>query len=335
MSIIRPLLIVLGIVFPLYGYGCNYTTIGAPYSVNYGNIIVQRDVPVGQAISNEIYGSMALAYSCTTTGDEGSTTGMKSGVLTYAFTTANGRRVYQTNLPGVGISIGYYEQTRAGDASFNGDTWLGTDLFTAAWTSNPNEVDASNFQPIIQFWKTGNITSGSVTGQLASFVAWTEKNRGGSAAPEIPVYAGTGSITQVACDITTPNLVFPLGDIPAGDFGDTVGTVPDRGQNTQNLGLNCDSGANINVTLSGVQYPGFSDNSVLALSGQDTPGVADGVGVQLLYNGTPLVLNSTIALKQTSGGQESLPITARYYQTKISVSTGTANASATLILTYQ
>lgn len=47
MSIIRRLIIVLGIVFPLYGYGCNYTTVGAPYSVNYGNIIVQRDVAVG------------------------------------------------------------------------------------------------------------------------------------------------------------------------------------------------------------------------------------------------------------------------------------------------
>jgi len=335
MSIIRCLFILAGILFPLYGYGCDYTYIGAPYNVNYGNIIVQRDLPVGQAISNEIYGSLALTYSCTPTGNEGSTAGMKSGGLAYAFTTANGRRVYQTGLPGVGVSVGYYEKTTAGSASFNGTTWLGADLFSASWSSNANEVHASNFQPIIQFWKTGDITSGTVNGLLASFVAWTEQYRGGTAAPDVPVYAGTGSITQVACAITTPNLVFLLGDVPVSRFGDTVGTLPEGGQNTQNLGLNCDAGAKINVTLNGIQYPGLSNNSVLALTGQGSAGVADGVGVQLLYNGEPLVLNSTIALKQTSGGQESMPITARYYQTKTSVSTGTANASATLILTYQ
>ncbi|MEB6377367.1 fimbrial protein [Leclercia adecarboxylata] len=335
MLIIWRVLIVLATVFPLSGYGCEYTVIGAPYNVNYGNIIVQRDVPVGEAISNEIYGSLALAYSCTPTGNEGSTAGMKSAGLAYAFTTASGRRVYQTGLPGVGISVGYYEKTTAGDASFNGTTWLGADLFTASWSSNSNEIHASQFQPIIQFWKTGTITSGSVNGLLASFVAWTEQYRGGTTAPDIPVYAGTGSITQVACAITTPNLVFLLGDVPLSRFGNTVGTLPDGAQSTLNLGLNCDSGANINVTLSGIPYPESGNSSVLALSGQGAEGVADGVGVQLLYNGVPLVLNSTVALKQANGGQESLPITARYYQTKTSVSTGTANASATLILTYQ
>lgn len=104
---------------------------------------------------------------------------------------------------------------------------------------------------------------------------------------------------------------------------------------TQNLGLNCDSGANINAMLTGIQNPDLSDDSVLALSGQGSEGVASGVGVQLLYNGSPLRLNRNMVLKQTSGGQESLPITARYYQTQKSVSTGTANTSATLILTYQ
>ena len=50
-----------------------------------------------------------------------------------------------------------------------------------------------------------------VTGQLASFVAFTMQYLGGEQAPEIPVNAGAGSITQVACAVTTSNMVFELG----------------------------------------------------------------------------------------------------------------------------
>jgi Fimbrial protein. len=114
-----------------------------------------------------------------------------------------------------------------------------------------------------------------------------------------------------------------------------VGTTPTIAQNTQNLGLACDAGANINVTLQGIQNPDVSTTSVLALTGQGGADVATGVGVQLLYNGSPLVLNKLVTLKKSSGGQETFPIVARYYQTKKSVTTGKANASATLDLTYQ
>ncbi len=144
-----------------------------------------------------------------------------------------------------------------------------------------------------------------------------------------------GSISSVACSITTPTLTFPIGDISASSFGTTVGTIPSGGQNTQNLGLNCNAGANINVTLQGTQNPDVGTTSVLALTGQGNADVASGVGVQLVYNGSPLVLNNRIVLKRSAGGQETFPITARYYQTKTSVTTGKANASATLDLTYQ
>lgn len=75
--------------------------------------------------------------------------------------------------------------------------------------------------------------------------------------------------------------------------------------------------------------------SVLALTGQGSETVADGVGVQLLYNNAPVQLNNRLMLKQSSDGTESLPITARYYQTKPVVKAGEANATATLDMTYQ
>ncbi|HDE1997161.1 TPA: fimbrial protein, partial [Klebsiella quasipneumoniae] len=68
---------------------------------------------------------------------------------------------------------------------------------------------------------------------------------------------------------------------------------------------------------------------------QGSAGVAQGVGVQLVYNNTPLILGNNLVLKRTNGGQEMFPLTARYYQTNTTVTTGIANASATLSLTYQ
>ncbi len=77
------------------------------------------------------------------------------------------------------------------------------------------------------------------------------------------------------------------------------------------------------------------DTSVLALNGQGTPGTADGVGIQMLYNNVPLQLNNRIVLKRSAGGQETFPLVARYYQTRSVVRPGSANATATLNITYQ
>lgn len=328
------LLLLMGLL-PLYGYSCTFTFIGPPYTVDYGNIIVQRDIAVGESISNEIYGSLTQAFSCLTTGSEGSAAGMKSGVLTYAFTSSSGRRVYKTNLPGVGVSFGFYKNTTAGASRSSGTSFItGSNSYINTWSSNPNEVDTYNFQPIIQFWKTGNITSGAVTGQLASFAAFTTQT-GSVLAGEIPINAGAGSITQVACSIKTSNIRFDLGEVLDEKFSGGIGTSPVEAQTTQNLILDCDPGANINVKLTGVQNPDVSDASILALTGQGSAEVASGVGVQLLYNSVPLKLNDNIVLKKSSGGQEMFPLTARYYQTKTSVTTGLANTSATLSLTYQ
>lgn len=333
--IMRSFLLVL-ILFPALGYSCTYKFIGSPFTVNYGDIIVQRDVAVGQAISNEIYGSLAHAYTCEATGNEGSTAGMRSTVLSYAFTSSNGHRVYNTNLPGVGISFGYLEVSMAGGANFSGVNYLnGGDMLTFSWSSNPGDLDISNFQPIIQLWKTGVITSGSLNGQLASFIAYTEQYRGGEMAGEIPIYAGSGTITQVACAIKTSNIIFDLGEVAENEFGNSIGPSPQVIQKTQNLILDCDGDTNVNLMLTGMKNPEINDDSVLALTGQGNPGVADGLGVQLLYNNVPLSLNSNILLKKSSGGIELFPLTARYFQTQPSVTTGVANASATLNLTYQ
>lgn len=319
---------------------CNVAT--SSYSIDYGNVTVQRDIAVGQAISGVFYGPSQIAYNCTTTNNI-VFVGVKSRLSRAAFSDGN-IVVYNTNVPGVGIEIGGYGASDGGNAScyitqncypYSGTDWQGLMGLGCIQACAPS----LRLQPYFRLIKTGNIVSSSLSGQFAAGIAGERVYNGGLTGKwyaEIPISFGAGSITQVACSITTPSLVFPIGDIPASAFGTTIGTMPINAQNTQNLGLNCDAYANINVSLSGTQNSDVSSTtSVLALTGQGSAGVAKGVGVQIVYNGTPLVLNNRIVLKQSAGGQETFPLTARYYQTKTAVTTGTANASATLNLTYQ
>lgn len=228
--------------------------------------------------------------------------------------------VYKTNLQGVGIQ---------GD--WDGVQWTYRNPATVDARSGTTGIYDGGYGQTFKLVKTDNIISGTLTNGLVA----TTYYDGNSSNPAIRINLVNSTVVQVACSITTPNLVFPIGDVLASTFGSSIGTTPVAAKNTQNLGLNCDAGANINVSLSGTQNPDVSTTSVLALTGQGSANVAKGVGVQILYNSSPLILNNRIVLKQSAGGQETFPLTARYYQTKTSVTTGMANASATLNLTYQ
>ncbi|MNH37426.1 Fimbria adhesin protein precursor [compost metagenome] len=87
--------------------------------------------------------------------------------------------------------------------------------------------------------------------------------------------------------------------------------------------------------MTGTQNTDTSTTGVLQLTNAGAANVAKGVGIQILYNNTPLALNNNIVLKTSAGGQETFPFVAQYYQTRNPVSTGSANATMTLNLTYQ
>lgn len=143
---------------------------------------------------------------------------------------------------------------------------------------------------------------------------------------------GTNNITSIACSLNSTSINVPLGDVSTVQFTAIGATAGDK---TFDIGLNCDKGARINVALAGTQNTDTTDTSVLALTNAGQTGTAKGVGVQLLYGGVPLKINNNIVLKTSVGGQETLPFTARYYQTNNLLGPGKANSSATLNITYQ
>ena len=287
---------------------CTYISGHGPinYGWSPGNVVVQRDTPVGAIIYSKVLSGGEAFLSCT---GEANTNYYKMTYLGGIATSI--AHAYATNIPGVAIKADF--------------AW--------GYLDNPPSTDNTGTGSVpqppisIKLYKTGDITPGPFTiGQVGT---WTVSD-----ITPLTLNISGGYVTQVACSVTTPNLTFPIGDVLKSEFGSTVGYIPAK-TSTQNLGLDCDRFANINVTLNGKQNPDVSDASVLVLDNQGGADVAQGVGVQLLYNGTPLEINSMLALKESNGGQETFPLTARYYQTRTAVTVGEANASATLTLTYQ
>ncbi|CAI1072211.1 Type-1A pilin [Serratia quinivorans] len=149
---------------------------------------------------------------------------------------------------------------------------------------------------------------------------------------EYPINMPSFNITTVACSISSANISVPMGDVLVTKFTG-VGAMPVT--KNFNVGLNCDANAKVNVSLSGTANSDIANTDILALSNAGTAGVADGLGVQVLYNGAPLKRDANLLLKTAAGGVETFPFAARYYQTKSVVKPGKANATATLNLTYQ
>lgn len=296
--------------------------------VNFGAVAVPRDLPVGRAFAQGQFGSeVEDIIECF--GDYNNN--YLASLITYnngkPSPSAAGGYVYDTNIQGVGIRV------------------LNTKHYSGiGYYGNPAVLDRMNGYPSYQYAsvpimaeliKTGDIKSGTLaSGEIGEYYAADSAYNKIALVTKIMMQGG-GNITQVSCTVTTSGLSFNLPDVNVNEFGSTVGFSPPE-TDTQDLGLECDAGANINAELSGVKNPDLNDASVLALTGQGNADVAKGVGIQLLYNGKPLKINKALELKTSAGGVESLPITARYYQTLGEVQNiGKANSSATLVLTYQ
>ncbi|MCY9799457.1 hypothetical protein B9P84_02925 [Citrobacter braakii] len=278
-------------------------------NIDIGTIYVQRDIPVGQKI-----GTITLPTPFT-----GSWLGCQGGELIsvsmFRDAISGFPHIYNTGIPGVGIKVYYTAYTQStfdnpprtgimGQGAVNIDSGVTVDLY-----------------------KTGPITSKNIDSGL-----YFQKTYG-----DLEVIRGSvvaGQVIQLACSLNSSTITVPLPDALGSAF---TGRGTTKGDTAFTINLNCDAGTRINASLSGTQNAETANDSILALSGAGTSEVASGIGIQLLYDNTPLKLNNNIVLKTSAGGQEFPPgaFTARYFQTKDNVTAGSANATATLNITYQ
>lgn len=285
------------------------------YNVSLNDVTLQRDAPAGSPVlrqsvptgrsSNTV---MAHCYN----GDKGHFLLKGGGVVKVS----GYENVYQTNVQGIGIKIqagtaSNYYSNPSSDMISNGEwDW--------SWSNWGSSFD-------ITLVKTGTVISGDIRGLTAVMSL-------DGVGDLLTLNITSGKVTGLACSINTPIRNAPLGNVEVTGFTG-VGSTP----KSYDFGvvLECDTDANINVSLEGVQSNETTNTSVLALTDAGQQNVASGVGVQILFENNPLKLNENIVIGRAGWRDTLLRFTARYIQTKTTVKTGAANATATLNLTYQ
>ncbi|CAI1121415.1 fimbrial protein [Serratia quinivorans] len=295
-----------------------------------GNLTYQRDQAIGTWGSKKFGSSGSYNFSCIS--DVSVDRIAYFTISTSANPVAGYTDVYPTNISGVGVR---YNFAGGGlcpvkyDDHINNSELKYTCFLKAGSANNSIPLGAS-----VEFVKISQaVASGMIT--TIPKVSATYSLNGEATVYALPVM-WTGAVkvnlTSIACSISTSAVSVPLGDVLMTKFTSVGATAITK---DFNVGLNCDTGAKVNVSLSGTANTDIANTDILALSSAGTAGVADGLGVQILYNDVPLKRDANLLLKTSAGGVETFPFIARYYQTKNVVKPGKADATATLNLTYQ
>ena len=139
------------------------------------------------------------------------------------------------------------------------------------------------------------------------------------------------SVSNSTCTVSTTSASISLGNVAASGFASVGSTSTTSG--TQNISLSCGGFPSVRMTLQGTPVTGTTN--VLPLTGAGTAGVAQGIGVQLLYNGSSVLTVGTALSLTTAAptGTLNVPVAARYYRTG-NVTAGRANVAATVRFDY-
>lgn len=308
----------------------------AATSISPPNVTLQRDLPVGSQIGSEILGPQTQFFTC----DTGLTTptfvwGLKS-LGTYVTTIAQ-RRIYSTNIAGIGYAVGFVDANDCklsayvdGTNTF-GDNADHRSVCNTSWGMLKTVIPTGQIK--ITFYKTA-ATTGSGTVNSTQIATPVMKDNGswiGGIYPS-PVTMNSFTVTTTACSVTNSAVKVPLSNVLSTTFTGAGSTAAEK---DFTIDLDCDASTRVNLTLEGAQDPSGAAG-VLALTQEASGTTASGVGVQVLYNSAPVTFGSLFNVATTAtAGKYSIPLKARYYQTADKVKGGQANSLATFTLTYQ
>jgi type 1 fimbria pilin len=320
-------------ITPVHAGSCTRTT--AASSISVPNLIVQRDTAVGSQIGSEVIGGSVNFYSCQNglLDTYGISWGVKS-LGTYV-STINGRRIYSTNIPGVGYAIGiistnscignnaYVDGTETLDGNANNRIICVSNL-----GFNGSATPAGRFK--LTFYKTAAVTGSGVVNSLTAGAMIINYMNAWPLGSDLTMNSFT--VTTTACSVTNKAVKVPMGDVLKTAFSGQGSTTPEK---SFSINLDCDAATRVNLTLD--DPTGKSTQpGVLPLTTATEGTTAGGVGIQVLYNDTPVTFGKMFTIATTTAkGAMTIPLKARYYQTAATVTAGQANSMATFTLTYQ
>ncbi|MGF6898821.1 fimbrial protein [Paraburkholderia sp. GAS348] len=248
--------------------------------------------------------------------------------------------LFKTDNPGVGVR---YTISNGADTSCQ-------TLPTTLSTSKKQVVCHQFSQPVspgrnysvivsAQFVKLANAVVGAVTTIPSLSVTNGINNQSGNFEwGNVFTGAASGSFSTLTCSVTTPSIPVTMRQANTNrlpSVGSTDGTT------SFNIGLNCDPGINVAITLTDATTPSNTGNT-LSLAPDST---ASGVGYQIVYNGSPVSFGPDSAARGTlhqfsvmaspaAGGPMSIPLTAQFIRTG-TVNPGTVKGLATFTMSYQ
>ncbi|UMZ14256.1 type 1 fimbrial protein [Pseudomonas sp. MPFS] len=308
------------------------------------SVTVPRDAAVGTVLTPWVSTAATNNYfRCEVGGAGASGAAFRPLSLTKTALTVMGPRggpyrVWNTNLPGVGIAIGI----RVYINGCGWDSWSnlgGGGTFSPPWVGNACNGWGSVInggQAEMALVKTGPITPGTVAGG-AMFEASAAVSDGGDYTMPTngrKTFSLTSTIIKVAA-CTTPDVTVSMGSHKQSVFKGVGTTTPSV---AFNLGVNaCPAGLNaIQYQFIPINAVLDAANGVLALSGDST---ATGIGLQLKDgNGNALKYRTQYVLtnyNRATGGSYTIPLRAAYYQTGQRVTPGSANTVLTFTMNYQ
>jgi type 1 fimbria pilin len=291
-----------------------------------GRVVVPPDLPVGSVILTRDWTMSApggASYRCT------SGTNRFAAKIVAPGATDLGNKIYSTNVPGIGMrfsrggatvnivypdvfssrGIGYHQLFAGGIALYPGD--------------NQNRGNHRQRHP-----GGGKYTS----------YDWES---GGN--PILETYLSANAITVVSPSCTVmsgKNMNVDVGSIRRSDLKG-VGTT--AGGKDFNIDLQCSGGlsetgyANISTSFSGTLATSTTATMGALLNEKAGSGMAKGVGIQVLKDGSPLQFNKKYTVGRLNNQEIryiTIPLHARFYQYGPTTSTGEVESHMIFNLTY-
>lgn len=232
------------------------------------------------------------------------------------------QNVYQTNDPGIGIQVA---------TSIDKVT-----LFYAGWPRRTEQAHAGFGYQQDTYFHVKLIATGKPisTGDL-DLSSYSVDRTFGSARQYLLEYNPAKIFVQsMGCDLDTKDITVPL----TAERGTVTNSLSTPGDTTTparfDINLTCQKTTNISIKFTGTTVSGKSNT--LQLDNLTSSSSAQGVGVQILYNGQPIDFDKQYdLLSNVTSTAVTLPYQARLIRLSDAIRAGDVNATATFDMIYR
>ncbi|SOE98161.1 Pilin (type 1 fimbria component protein) [Burkholderia sp. OK233] len=321
-----------GLIASVPAHAALQCTITGSAAISFGTLTVPRDTPVGTSIGP--VQSSTVSVNCPS--NPGTVPPYNNGwyIQYYPQLTSSAvAGVWNTGIAGIGIKVVDVTYGNATLSSLAVGKWgdFGAPITTTA-------AFEGSFTFTYQLVKTAaQVTTGGAVNIPQLFTLVSHNIPVNITSPAlVTISVNNTSIVATTCTVTTPSVSVTLPTVNASALSPVGTTV---GNTNISIGLSCQAGANVYVTLTDATTPGNTTSNLTLASGSTAKGVALRVlnsgGTAVSYGPDSAVAgNPNQWLVGASSSTTRIPLTAQYISTG-TVGPGTVKGLATFTMSYQ